>query len=304
MNARRRAIFALLAAGLVGALGLVFCFSWQLSDLWRTWTTDPLRSIGMAIPVATAILAIRAWHLDDWSRGGSWWGLPLMLATLALATLAGAAPLVLRLPGSLPHSLNLIPIGVLLCGFVSGVVLLFAGTQAWRKAWFPLLLLMFVQPVPGWFDTAVDLPLQYMAAHAARGFAAFMAVPVSQGTLKMMFTPHLGMFIAPGCDGLRGAIAMGYLALVIGYLYKLRWLRWGIYVALAVLLAYIFNLVRLCGVVVYYWFAMRVPAIANHATLADYLIGGVLFFCAALFLFSIPRWWRPRSCTPNSSSQA
>lgn len=300
-NARQRALFALVAAGLVAGLGLGFGFSWQLSYLWTIWTTNPLRSIGIAIPLAGAILAFRAWRFDDWSHGGTWWGLPLVVAALALALLTASEPLNVRTSVAfLPF--NLVPTGVLICAFVSGIVLLFAGAQAWRKAWFPLLLLLFVNPVPGFFDQAVDLPLQYMAAHAARGFAAFMGIPASTGLLKMMFTPHLGMFIAPGCDGLRGAVAMGYLALVIGYLYKLRWVRWGAYVALAVVLAYVFNFVRLCGVVVYYWFAMRIPAITGHATLADYLIGGVLFFCAALFLFSIPRWWRPRPCTPNSSS--
>lgn len=301
---RQRAVLAIIGAAIVLGLGLAFGFSWQLADLWITWTTDPLRSIGMAIPAASLILAVRSWRPDDWSRGGTWWGLPVLVLALTLALLTAAAPLTLRLPGDLPHNLDLIPAGVLLCAYTSGVVLFFAGTRAWRKAWFPLLLLLFVQPVPGWFDSAVDLPLQYFAAHAARGFAALIGVAVSQGTLKMMFTPHLGMFIAPGCDGLRGAIAMGYLALVVGYLYRLRWLRWGAYVVLAVALAYLFNFVRLCGVVVYYWFSMRIPVIAHHATLADYLIGGVLFFFAALFLFSIPRWWRPRPCTPNSSSQA
>ncbi|MGH8377631.1 MAG: exosortase J, partial [Gammaproteobacteria bacterium] len=184
---------------------------------------------------------------------------------------------------------------LLLYVFASGVVLLFAGVQTWRRAWFALALLLFVNPVPHGFDVLVDLPLQYFAAHSARAYAALMGVPVSAGTLKMMFTPRLGMFIAPGCDGLRGAVAMGYLALVIGYLYRLPWRRWGVYVLAAVLLAYLFNLLRLCGVVIYYWFAMRMPAIAHHATLADYLIGGVLFFCAALFLFSVPRRWR--ACT-------
>lgn len=297
VRSRRQAITALCAAGLLTALGLAFCFNWQLSTLWFLWITDPLRSIGMAIPLVSLGLLVRCWRLEDWEHGGTWWGLPLVVGALALGLLTAAAPLQIRFNAA-PDQLNLIPNALILEGFVSGVVLLFGGGQAWRRAWFPLLLLLFLNPVPGWFGSAVDLPLQFFAAHAARGFAALLGVPVSEGTLKMMFTPRLGMFIAPGCDGLRGAVTMGYLALVIGYLYRLSWLRWGAYVLAAVLLAYLFNLVRLCGVVVYYWFAMRFPVIAHHATLADYLIGGVLFFCAALFLFSVPRWWR-RPCTAS-----
>ena len=293
---RRRALLAFVGAALTLALGLWLCCAYPLVALWHFWTTDPLRSIGMAIPAASLVLAIRAWRWNDWVQGGTWWGLPLLLVALLLARFGHALPMQFYLHShyGLP-SFEIIPFGVLLYAFASGVVLLFAGAQAWRRAWFALALLLFVNPVPHGFDVLVDLPLQYFAAHSARAFAALLGVPVSAGTLKMMFTPRLGMFIAPGCDGLRGAVAMGYLALVIGYLYRLNVWRWGLFVVAAVLLAYLFNLIRLCGVVIYYWLAMRIPAIANHATLADYLIGGLLFFSAALFLFSIPRRWRP--CT-------
>lgn len=296
-DSRHRAWTALSATVILTMAGLMLCFHSELAALWVLWTTDPLRSIGMAVPIVSAGLLIRCWRLEDWTQGGTWWGLVLVGVSLFLGILVGIAPMHVRFNAAF-GSLNLIPRGLSLAGFVSGMVLLFGGARAWRKAWFPLLLLLFLNPVPGWFNGAVDLPMQFFAAHAARGFAGLLDVPVSQGTLKMMFTPHLGMFIAPGCDGLRGAVAMGYLALVIGYLYRLDWMRWAIYVVSAILLAYVFNLVRLCGVVVYYWFAMRFPAIAHHATLADYLIGGVLFFCAALFLFSIPRLWR-RPCTAS-----
>jgi exosortase J len=106
-----------------------------------------------------------------------------------------------------------------------------------------------------------------------------------------MFAPQLGMFIAPGCDGLRGAAAMGYLALVSGYLYRLPRLRWAGFVAGAVLLAYLFNLLRLCGVVLYYWVALRVPAVGDYGVQVDYVIGGTLFCAAAAFLMGLPRRW-------------
>ena len=283
----------MVGAVLTLVLGLWLCGQDPLSALWHFWTTDPLRSVGMAIPVVSLVLAIRAWHLEDWVQGGTWWGLPLVLVALLFLKFQQSLPTEVYLNAHTGLStLSVVPSGLLLCALVSGVVLLFAGVQAWRRAWFGLLLLLFVDPVPHAFDVLVDLPLQYFAAHSARAFAALISVPVSSGTLKMMFTPRLGMFIAPGCDGLRGAVAMGYLALVIGYLYRLKWWRWGLFIVASVLLAYLFNLIRLCGVVIYYWLAMRLPAIANHATLADYLIGGVLFFSAALFLFSIPRRWR------------
>jgi len=279
-------------AGVLALAGL-WCFRFELEGLWQLWLTDPLRSIGMLIPPTSLVLALRAWTLGDWRNGGSWWGLALAAAAMAGTMLvSGLMPRLNILAGSHMMSVGLLPIGALLCAYVSGVVLLFGGTATWRKAAFPLLLLLFVNPVPGRFNALVDLPLQHFAALTARAFAALLHVPVSEGTLKMMFATDLGMFIAPGCDGVRGATTMGYLALVIGYLYRMPRGRWAAYVAGAVLLAYVFNLLRLCGVVGYYWVALRVPAIANDGTEVDYAIGGVLFTLAAFFLFGLPRYWK------------
>ena len=109
--------------------------------------------------------------------------------------------------------------------------------------------------------------------------------------LRLMFSPALGMFIAPGCNGLRGAIAMGYLALIVGYLYGLRiWLH-AVYVVAAVLLAYLLNLVRLCSLVLCYKVALGFPFLARHMEAADYLLGSLIFFSAAVFVFALPRRW-------------
>jgi len=299
----QRAVLALGAAGLALVLGLWLGFPTQITGLWHLWTTDPLRSIGMAIPVASLVLMVRVWRLNDWAHGGSWWGLvPVTLAFVFVIITARSGAYVFISTHS-STSLNVMPVGVLLYTYVSGVVWLLGGGRAWRRAWFPLGLLLLVNPIPHAFDTLVDLPLQHLGAYAARSFAALLGVQVTGTALQIMFTPRLGMFIAPGCDGLRGGVAMGLIALVVGYLYRLSWRRWALYVAAAVVLAYLFNLLRLIVLVAYYWVAMRIPVLAGHATLADYLIGGVLFFCAALFLFALPRYWRRRAtCSPDSAS--
>ncbi len=281
-----------LAAGLLSVAGL-WCFADPLRDLWALWTQDPLRSIGILIPPASAWLALRAWRPGDWSRGGTCWGLGLMIAAMGLARLSADGPLTLQLmTASGTAAINLIPTGVTLSAYVSGAVLLFGGWCAWRRARFALLLLVLVNPVPGVLNTWADLPLQALAARSARAFAAALNVPVDGNALKLMFAPNLGMFIAPGCDGLYGAATMGVLALIVGHLRALPMTRHALYVFGAVAVAYSCNLLRLCGVVIYYWFALRIPAIADYGTEADYLIGGAVFFLAAAFLFSFPRLGR------------
>ena len=107
--------------------------------------------------------------------------------------------------------------------------------------------------------------------------------------LKVMFTPGFGMFIAPGCNGLRGSITMGFLALLAGYLYRFRLRATVIAVVAGVLLGYLFNLVRLCSLVLFYKVALRWTVLQGHAEGADYLLGASLFFAATLLLFAAIR---------------
>ena len=65
-----------------------------------------------------------------------------------------------------------------------------------------------------------------------------------------MFTPNFGMYIAPGCNGIRGAVTMGYIALITGYVFRFRRSTHLLTVAGAVLLGYMLNFLRLCLLVV------------------------------------------------------
>ena len=106
-----------------------------------------------------------------------------------------------------------------------------------------------------------------------------------------MFSPALGMFIAPGCNGLRGAITMGLLTMIAGYLYRLPLGLRIVYVASGVVLAYLLNLVRLCGLVLFYRIALGFTPLARHMEGADYVLGSLVFFTAAIFVFALPRKW-------------
>jgi hypothetical protein len=63
----------------LSVLGLTTILS-SVRALWWLWTTDPLKSIGMVIPVVSFLLILRVWRSLDWEVDGSWWGLALLLA--------------------------------------------------------------------------------------------------------------------------------------------------------------------------------------------------------------------------------
>jgi exosortase J len=269
---------AILAAA--GCLGI----ERELALLWRCWTTDPLRSIGMLIPPASIILTLRVWRQNGWQLRGTWWGLAVTGAAFFVSILHASAELFVTDGGAL---VSLIPLTLPVYLYGSGVVLLFAGARVWRKAWFPLGLLLLSQPVPVLTNSMIDIPLQEISARVARAFATLIHFAPTTPQLRLMFSPDFGMFIAPGCDGIRGAVTLGYLALVLGYLKRVSLRRWAAYVIGGVLLGYLFNLIRLCVLVVYYRIALGHPALEGVAKQADYAIGSCLFLVAILIFVGL-----------------
>jgi exosortase J len=278
-------------SALLTTVGVFSVFSTALA-LWALWTTDPLKSIGGFIPVLSLFFILRVWRSLGWEMHGTWWGLAVLVATVASVHLRDHAVLELVIGPS--WSIFLPPHSLVAFGYTAGAVLLFGGVRLFRASLFPIVLTWFVNPVPNFFTLHIDLPLQHVSSLIARGFAHALGQKLSPDQLRLMFTPQLGMFIAPGCNGIRGAITMGFIALIAGYLYKFRWRTTTIVVVGAVLLGYVFNLVRLCTLVLYYIAALHIKWLQGHAEMGDYIIGAALFFCATVLLFTLIQRLNPR----------
>ncbi len=241
----------------------------------------------MLVPAVSLVLILLRWRALRWRFDGSWWGFALLVGTFAAVRFREQSVLVLILSPRWsiffpPHSL------VAVC-YVAGVVLLFGGWRLLKAARFPVLLMWLVDPVPHVFNVYVDLPLQRVSAHVARGFAIALHQKLTADQMRLMFTPEFGMFIAPGCNGIRGAVTMGMIALIVGHLYRFRWRAHALFVLGAVLLGYLFNFVRLCTLVLYYIVALKIPWLQSRAEMGDYVIGACLFVLAVGLLFYVVR---------------
>src|SRR5271156_4024935 len=277
------------AAGLAATLAaLGLSAVWPTAVLlWDLWTQDALKSIGMFIPLVSFVLVLRVWRSLGWEMDGSWWGLVVLVVTAAVVHIRNQSILIFVL--SPQWSIYMPPHSLVAFAYGAGVVLLFGGPRLFRAALFPLVLLWFVNPIPHIFNVFVDLPLQRASAHVARGFAIALGQKLSPDQLRLMFTPDFGMFIAPGCNGIRGAVTMGFIALIAGYVYRFRWYAHAAVVAGAVLLGYAFNFVRLCILVLYYLVALHFTSLQDKAEMGDYIIGACLFLLGTFLLFYVVR---------------
>jgi exosortase J len=273
-------------AALVAVFGLSTIWS-TMNALWGMWTNDALKSIGMFIPLVSFVLILRVWRSLDWEMEGSWWGLVILIVTAVVVHIRDQSILVFVF--SPQWSIFVPPHSLVVFAYGAGVVLLFGGARLFRAALFPLLLLWFVNPIPHIFNVFVDLPLQRASAHVARAFAIALGQPLSPDQLRLMFTPDFGMFIAPGCNGIRGAVTMGFIALIAGYVYRFRWYAHAAVVAGAVLLGYAFNFARLCILVLYYVVALHFISLQDKAEMGDYIIGACLFLLGTFLLFYVVR---------------
>jgi len=273
-----------LSAGFYAGIVLLLVTGGSLSlfPLWQRmchlWSTDPLRSIGAAFPLVACVGVLVAWRRLGWCQDGSILALLPVALSMVLAP-AVASTIVLAYNGQ-----SLIHLGTVLFLYGSGAVLLFGGPRLFRASILPLCLLLLINPVPYAFNHMVDLPLQFLSALTARSFAHHIGLQPTGENLRMMFAPDFGMFIAPGCNGIRGSITLGYLALIFGYVRHLRPHILALVTIAAILLGYMFNLLRLCILVVYYRIGINFPSIQKHGVGVDYAIGCTMFLFAAVGL--------------------
>jgi exosortase J len=277
-------------ASVLCVVGICSVYPYAIA-LWTSWNNDPLKSVGGLVPIVSLLLILRVWRSLGWETDGSWWGLVVIVATIIIVHVRDVA--IIEMVMSPSWTMVIPPASWVATAYAIGAVLLFGGPRLLKAAKFPVALMFLVNPAPNFFLVHIDLPLQHASSMVARGFAHALGQQLTPDQLLLMFTPQFGMFIAPGCNGIRGAITMGMIALVAGYLYQFKPRMIALTVAGAILLGYIFNLLRLCTLVLYYLVALHIPWLQTRATMGDYIIGASLFFIATGLLFTLIQKYSP-----------
>lgn len=198
---------------------LLLCYAPIVRRLVLNWSADQDMGHGFFVPlVAGYIVWQRRGKLASIPRRPNLWGLALVVyaAIQALAATAGAELFTAR-----------IALVLSLTG-----ILLYLGGKAWVKELaFPLLLLLFMIPIPQIIYARLTLHLQFLASRLAEGLITFVGIPVIR-TGNILELPHQTLNIVEACSGIRSLISLGFLSLVYAYFVDKRvWMRWALLAA-------------------------------------------------------------------------
>ena len=201
-----------------GAL-LILCYAPILYRLGVQWATDEDMGHGFLVPiVAGFIVWQRRTRLAETPRRPNGWGLVLVIfaALGALAATLGAELFTARISFVIA---------------LVGAILYLGGTQWVKRLSFPILLLLFMIPIPAIIYAQLTLKLQTLAAELGETLIGWMGIPVLRAgnTLQL---PSQTLDVAVACSGIRSLLSLGFLSLVYAYFTDKRvWMRWALLAA-------------------------------------------------------------------------
>jgi exosortase D (VPLPA-CTERM-specific) len=217
-------------------------FRVALSAFIDIWSLQPEYSHGLLIPFISAYLV---WRRRDELRGmrftGSWQGLWLI-----------AFGMLLWLVGDLATIYWIVQYGFLFALY--GVVLSLTGGAVFRKLWMPLAILVFMIPLPAFFNNTLSLKMQLLSSALGVQVIRLFGISVFlEGNVIDLGSMQLQ--VAEACDGLRYLFPLMTLAFVMAQMFRAPlWKRTALFFV-SIPIAILMNSLRIgaIGVTVEYW---------------------------------------------------
>lgn len=114
---------------------------------------------------------------------------------------------------------------------LAGTILYLCGKRWLRALAFPLILLLFMIPIPQIIYARLTLSLQLLASQLAEALITVAGVPVIRSG-NILELPHQTLNIVEACSGIRSLVSLTFLSLVYAYFTDARvWMRWALLVA-------------------------------------------------------------------------
>lgn len=241
--------------------------------LWRlvqNWWNDPNFSHGFFVPAfAGYVIWERRGKLSALPLSPSWWGLPIVAASLG-ALIVGVLGAELFLSRS---SLVLL---------IAGFVVYLLGWRHFRETLFPWACLFLMIPIPAIIFNQVAFPLQLLASRFASWLLTLLSVPVlREGNVLQL--PAMTLEVVQACSGIRSLVSLATLAVIYGYFMESRALRRVLLALAAAPIAILANGLRVVGtgLLVHYWDPGKAEGFFHTFE------GWVIFVLSLAMLFSL-----------------
>lgn len=201
-----------------GAL-LVLCYAQILYRMALQWATDDDMGHGFFVPLVAGFMVWqRRYKLLSIPCQPNRWGLVFVIfaGLQALAGTLGAELFTARLAFVIA---------------LFGVILYLAGKACVNALLLPLLLMLFMIPIPQIIYARLTLSLQILASQLGEVLIGWMGIPVIR-TGNLLELPSQTLNVVDACSGIRSLLSLLFLSQVYAYFADKRiWVRWVLFVA-------------------------------------------------------------------------
>ena len=219
-------------------VGLLWLYLPTYYDLYRVfWVTRE----GAYSPVMLAFIAWLVWRARDA------FSLPRPTPPPVLGVAAFVFGLLAYILGRSQSFYNL-EVGSQL-PLLFGLVYLMLGRPGLQRLWFPIILLVFVVPIPGSLLDQILLPLKELVSRIVDTSLYAAGYPIARNGVVLMIGPY-SLLIADACSGLNSIVAISGIGLIYVYLagHSSRWVN-GVLLFSVVPIAFLANIIRVMALV-------------------------------------------------------
>lgn len=250
---------------------LVLAFLGAFYPVWKklilTWHQSEDYSHGfLIVPICLYIVWQKKDVLARTPIAPSWRGFPFVLIAL-----------IFYMIGSLAEITTLASFSLVL--FIASVVMFLFGVKILKIVSFPLILLLFMIPIPVQIYSMVTMPLQLFVSKTSAWLGALLGVPIlREGNILQL--PGRTFAVVQACSGLRSIISLLTLSIVFGYFtLKSNVFRSLLFVS-GVPSAVLVNVIRvLLMVLAFHYFQFDLTSGTIHT-----IFGIIIFIMALMFV--------------------
>jgi len=228
--------------GIILTVGFLFLHMKVVLTLISVWWHSYTYSYGFLIPIISLYLI--------WTRRNSLYNIPAIPNYIGgfVIFISGLTMLVMGEAG------EIIAIqGISLVVTITGLVLFLLGKEFLRVLWLPIAYLLFMIPVWDVITDRFHTPFQNFSAWIGITTLQLMGIPAYRQDIYIEL-PYITLEVARVCSGVNNLIAVVALGIPLAHLAINRWTRKIVLVIFAVIIAILFNGLRiaLIGVLTYF----------------------------------------------------